>query len=411
MNCYKNLLLILSLNLASMPAIHAFSWQDIKTWTTQAKNTSVQFLTTNKADISGCLGLVSMAYSYWHLLRNLSVLGKNSAVKSQMLIYPKFSSKLSKMLQPTNFRKAIIPGLIGSGLLYMRKKWSRENLDEQLAQPLANQIAPANLTTRFTDVIGEVPEDVRILKDMIQNPNQYNDIGRTKGIILHGPPGTGKTLLARAVAGECGCPFFVMAGGEFNQTYRGSGTASLNRLFANARAQGTPEHPSIIFIDEFDAVAAKRTHGQDMRTERDDNATINTLLNLMDGFTPLDNVIVIGATNNIECIDAAVKRAGRFEQHIEVPLPDRPQRRALWDHFLNTNALPVATIDNDIRTQLAAGSTDFTGADIKSVIQTYNRRSRFRRQPRNVATFTTSYNAYVQEYDKGTALDIVELDD
>lgn len=423
----KKLLLLLSVSSAITPAIHALSWQNVTTWATEATDTSVRFLKENKKEIANYLA----SSTFWYSCAQFGIaLGEYRHNSLYDIANNNRSTK--KINEFKSFRNGMISAIVTVGLYSLHNKWVQQDLNNRLAQeeqdrsnrfaqllnnpprpnqrPVPNQIAPENLTTRFTDIVGDVPEDIQILQDMIQNPNQYEDIGRPKGIILHGPPGTGKTLLARAVAGECGCPFFVRPGGNFNQTFRGTGTANLNNLFNRAREQGTPERPSIIFIDEFDALAARRTHGMDTWSERDNNTTVNTLLNLMDGFTPLDNVIVIGATNNIGCIDEAVKRAGRFELHIEVPLPNQPQRLALWNHYLNNNSLPVGIINQDFRNQLAQQSNNFTGADIKSLIQNYNLRSRFRRQAVNAATFSNNYNAYVQEHAKGTALALANQD-
>lgn len=176
-----------------------------------------------------------------------------------------------------------------------------------------------DIKTRFSDVLGidEFKEELTELVDYLKNPEKYTSVGAQlpKGILLVGPPGTGKTLMARALAGEAGCSFFYKSGAEFEEIFVGVGASRIRELFKTAREKA----PSIIFIDEIDTIASKRNPMSVQNSARD---CINQILSEMDGFKQSDNVIVIGATNMEESLDAAIKRPGRFDKIIHVPLPD-----------------------------------------------------------------------------------------
>ncbi len=180
-------------------------------------------------------------------------------------------------------------------------------------------------TVRMADVAGadeaklELTETIEFLRD----PGRFTRLGATaiRGVMLYGPPGTGKTLLAKAVAAEAGVPFFTVSGSEFVEKFVGVGAGRVRSLFANARAAGR----AVVFIDEIDAMA--KTRGGDSHEEREQ--TLNQLLVEMDGFSPNDNVVVIGATNRLDTLDPAVLRPGRFTRKIHVPMPDRDGRAAI----------------------------------------------------------------------------------
>lgn len=164
--------------------------------------------------------------------------------------------------------------------------------------------------------IDEFKDELLELVDYLKNPGKYQQAGARlpKGILLTGPPGTGKTLLVRALAGEANCSFFYKAGAEFDEIFVGIGASRVRELFKKAREKA----PSIIFIDEIDSIAGTRK-AMDNSHSRD---SINQILSEMDGFRQSDNVIVIGATNFPQIIDPAIKRPGRFDKIIHVPLPD-----------------------------------------------------------------------------------------
>ena len=174
----------------------------------------------------------------------------------------------------------------------------------------------------FADVAGlnEVKEDMKSLVDFLINKEKYVSVGANlpKGVILYGPPGTGKTLLARAIAGEADVPFLYMNGSDFEEKLVGVGAKRVRELFDEAREKA----PCIVFIDEIDAFGSRR-QGENA----EDRKTINALLTEMDGFSALDDVIIIGATNRLDDLDPALTRPGRFTDKYCVPLPDSMKER------------------------------------------------------------------------------------
>jgi len=215
----------------------------------------------------------------------------------------------------------------------------------------------------FDDVAGlegvkhELEEEVEFLK----NPAKFRRLGGRvpKGVLLMGPPGTGKTLLGRAVAGEAGVPFFSISGSEFIQMFVGVGAGRVRDLFATAKENA----PSILFIDEIDAVGRHRGAGlgggHDEREQ-----TLNQILSEMDGFTPAESVIVVAATNRPDILDPALLRPGRFDRHITVDRPNFQGRSAIFK--VHTREVPLDDkVDLD---RLAAGSVGLTGADIRNLV-------------------------------------------
>ena len=215
----------------------------------------------------------------------------------------------------------------------------------------------------FADVAGadEEKHELEEIVDFLKNPRKYSEIGARipKGVLLMGPPGTGKTLLARAVAGEAGCPFFSISGSEFVEMFVGVGASRVRDLFEQAKKNA----PSIIFIDEIDAVGRHRGTGigggHDEREQ-----TLNQLLVEMDGFTGKDNVIVIAATNRRDILDPALMRPGRFDRQIVVGYPDVKGREAILKvHTKSKNIGP----DVDLST-IAKSTVGFTGADLENLV-------------------------------------------
>lgn len=219
---------------------------------------------------------------------------------------------------------------------------------------------PELQTTRFTDVHGcdEAKEELQELVEFLKAPERFNKLGGKlpKGVLLVGPPGTGKTLLARAVAGEAGVPFFYMSGSEFDEVYVGVGAKRVRDLFAAARAKS----PSIIFIDELDAIGSKR-HERDAAYAKQ---TLNQLLTELDGFDQNSHVIIIGATNFPQSLDKALTRPGRFDRNVVVPLPDVRGRIAILKHHLR-NIKTDASVDPTI---IARGCPGFSGAEIENLV-------------------------------------------
>jgi len=182
----------------------------------------------------------------------------------------------------------------------------------------------------FKDVAGikDVKEELEEIIDFLREPQKYRelDIRLPKGVLLVGPPGVGKTLISKAVAGEAGVPFFYQSGASFVHIYVGMGAKRVSELFKKAKQMA----PSIIFIDEIDAVGKSR--GEFRNDERE--ATLNQLLTEMDGFEESSGVIVIGATNKIDVLDEALLRAGRFDRRIHISLPDLDERAKTLELYL-----------------------------------------------------------------------------
>ncbi len=217
--------------------------------------------------------------------------------------------------------------------------------------------------TSFKDVAGleGAKEEVQEIVDFLKNPGKYTNLGGKipKGALLVGPPGTGKTLLAKAVAGEAGVPFFSLSGSDFVEMFVGVGASRVRDLFKQAAAKS----PSIIFIDEIDAIGRARgknsiTGGNDEREN-----TLNQLLTEMDGFGTDVNVIVVAATNRADVLDKALMRAGRFDRQIYVDLPDKNERKQIFD--VHVKPLKLAK-DVDLEF-LSKQTPGFSGADIANV--------------------------------------------
>ncbi|KAI8056741.1 peptidase family M41-domain-containing protein [Syncephalis plumigaleata] len=215
-------------------------------------------------------------------------------------------------------------------------------------------------SVRFTDVQGvdEAKHELEELVAFLKDPSKFTELGGKlpKGVLLTGPPGTGKTLLARAVAGEAEVPFFFMSGSEFDEMYVGVGARRVRELFAAARRKA----PSIIFIDELDAIGGKRNPKDQTYMKQ----TLNQLLVEMDGFSQTEGVIVMAATNFPELLDKALVRPGRFDRHVPVPLPDVRGRMQILS--LHTKNILIA---NDVNLSIVArGTPGFSGADLSNLV-------------------------------------------
>lgn len=213
---------------------------------------------------------------------------------------------------------------------------------------------------RFSDVHGcdEAKEELQDLVDFLRNPEKFNTLGGKlpKGVLLEGPPGTGKTLLARAVAGEAGVPFFYMSGSEFDEIFVGVGAKRVRDLFASAKAKA----PSIVFIDELDAIGSRRNSRDASYVKQ----TLNQLLTELDGFEQNSGVVIIGATNFPEALDKALTRPGRFDRHVSVELPDVRGRLAILQHHAKK-----VKMASDVKLNGIAGMTPgLSGAELESIV-------------------------------------------
>ena len=220
-----------------------------------------------------------------------------------------------------------------------------------------------DVKTSFKDVAGleGAKEEVQEIVDFLKNPTKYTALGGKipKGALLVGPPGTGKTLLAKAVAGEAKVPFFSLSGSDFVEMFVGVGASRVRDLFKQAKEKS----PSIIFIDEIDAIGRARGKNNFSGSNDERENTLNQLLTEMDGFGTNTNVIVVAATNRADVLDKALMRAGRFDRQIYVDLPDVRERKEIFEVHLR----PLKKDDSVDTDFLAKQTPGFSGADIANV--------------------------------------------
>jgi cell division protease FtsH len=218
--------------------------------------------------------------------------------------------------------------------------------------------------TTFADVAGidEAEDELEEVVDFLKNPNKYRSLGAMipKGVLLSGQPGTGKTLLARAVAGEANVPFFSISASEFIEMVVGVGASRVRDLFTQAKAAA----PSIIFIDELDAIGRQRGGGASLGGHDEREQTLNQILTEMDGFTGSEGVIVLASTNRPDVLDAALLRPGRFDRRITVNPPDVEGREKILE--VHTRSVPLAP-DVDLK-GLAATTPGMVGADLRNLV-------------------------------------------
>ncbi len=259
----------------------------------------------------------------------------------------------------------VVPTLLLLGVMFyfMRQMMGANNKAMQFGKTNAATTEATRPKVKFKDVAGidEAVEELEEIRDFLTDPERYRKLGAKipRGVLLVGPPGTGKTLLAKAVAGEAGVPFFSISGSDFVEMFVGVGASRVRDLFKEAKAQA----PSIIFIDEIDAVGRQRGAGlgggHDEREQ-----TLNQLLVEMDGFEETESVILIAATNRPDILDPALLRPGRFDRQITVDRPDVAGReQILRVHGRNK---PLA---DDVRyDKLAQLTVGFTGADLANLM-------------------------------------------
>jgi len=283
------------------------------------------------------------------------LLEKNSVMysasdKKQMGLFTIMSYVLCAGLLFATMNKLRLPGKSGPGRKHVKG-------DKDGERPLIT----------FADVAGvdEAKEELGEIVEFLRSPERFAKLGARPpcGVLLVGPPGTGKTLLAKAVAGEANVPFYSISASEFVELYVGMGAMRVRELFATARK----EAPSIVFIDEIDAVAK----GRDMRMRSVGNdereQTLNQLLTELDGFdSEAGAVICLAATNRPDVLDPALLRPGRFDRRVSVERPDRIGREQILKVHLERRGLPLA---DDVNVpQLASSTTGFTGADLANLV-------------------------------------------
>ena len=224
------------------------------------------------------------------------------------------------------------------------------------------KIATGKPKTTFADVAGidSEKQELSEIVDFLKNKDKYTSLGARvpRGVLLSGQPGTGKTLLARAIAGEANVPFFAASGSDFSGIIVGLGVAKIKEIFEMAKRNA----PCILFIDEIDAIGQKRsTHSYN---DQDREQTLNQLLIEMDGFANDTGIIVIGATNRVDMLDAALLRPGRFDRQVYIELPDMAGRREILDLY----AKKVKVGDEVNLQDIARGTTGFSGADLENLL-------------------------------------------
>lgn len=218
-------------------------------------------------------------------------------------------------------------------------------------------------SVRFTDVIGasEAKQSLATVTNYLKDPDRYTAVGAKapRGVLMMGPPGTGKTLLAQALAGECGAKFISIDGSYFTSKFYGSGVEKVKSIFELARKNA----PCLVFIDEIDGIGVRRG-GDGGAGVQEENRIINRILVEMDGFTKTEGVIVVAATNHVQNMDPAMRRAGRFDFLVNVQMPNQAERRELFDLYLK-KVRAEAAIDTLVLARIGMG---LSPADISNLI-------------------------------------------
>jgi cell division protease FtsH len=263
----------------------------------------------------------------------------------------------------------VFPILIIVGLLIWFSRRSSKQMGGRLGGIMSFGKSKAKVydedkpKTRFADIAGYEGSKAEVMEvvDFLKHPARYQRAGAVgpKGVLMVGPPGTGKTLLARAVAGEAEVPFFSLSGSSFVEMFVGVGASRVRDLFVDARKRA----PSIIFIDEIDAIGGRRGPGG-FGSNDEREQTLNQLLSEMDGFEPGAQVVVMAATNRAEILDAALLRPGRFDRTVEIPLPNYVERTAILTiHGKGKTLAPDVNLD-----VVARGTPGFSGADLANLV-------------------------------------------
>ncbi|KAK1434846.1 hypothetical protein QVD17_00600 [Tagetes erecta] len=264
------------------------------------------------------------------------------------------------------FYVAVLAGLLHRFPVSFSQNTPGQLRNRKTGGPGGSKVSEQGEVITFSDVAGvdEAKEELEEIVEFLRNPDRYIRLGARppRGVLLVGLPGTGKTLLAKAVAGEAEVPFISCSASEFVELYVGMGASRVRDLFARAKK----EAPSIIFIDEIDAVAKSRDGRFRIVSNDEREQTLNQLLTEMDGFDSNSAVIVLGATNRADVLDPALRRPGRFDRVVMVETPDRVGREAILNVHVSKKELPLGD-DVDL-TSIASMTTGFTGADLANLV-------------------------------------------
>jgi len=265
----------------------------------------------------------------------------------------KYKDKIRKMIPQNKFSDELVVAQENQSLKTNTNSSVKKESDDEYSH-----ITPITSNITFNDVAGieEIKEELEEVVDFLNNPKKYQKYGISlpRGVLLVGPPGVGKTLIAKAVAGEADVPFFYQSGSSFVHIYVGMGAKRVRELFTVAKRNA----PSIIFIDEIDAVGkARGVSGNDER-----EATLNELLTQMDGFDSSSGIMVIAATNKIEVLDDALLRAGRFDRRVFLTLPTKIDRVKILNLYLKDRAC-----DFDIE-KLANETSGFSSSALATLV-------------------------------------------
>jgi cell division protease FtsH len=254
--------------------------------------------------------------------------------------------------------------LFGAWYWYMRRAGAAGGGMFSFGRAKVDQYEPTSARVTFADVAGieEAEEELAEVVDFLRDPAKYTKLGARipRGVLLSGAPGTGKTLLARAVAGEAGVPFFSMSASEFVEMIVGVGASRVRDLFDKAKAAA----PSIVFVDEIDAIGRSRGSGVFSGANDEREQTLNQILTEMDGFDASTGVIVLAATNRPDVLDPALLRPGRFDRRVTVQPPDKGGREQILR--VHTRSVPLAS-DVDLGA-LAATTVGMVGADLANLV-------------------------------------------
>jgi cell division protease FtsH len=257
--------------------------------------------------------------------------------------------------------------LIGLSVYIVQRYWGQMGGARGMfgmGESKAHKYEATTKRTTFADVAGidEAKDELQEVVDFLKHPERYTKLGAEipRGVLLSGEPGTGKTLLARAVAGEANVPFYSISASEFVEMVVGVGASRVRDLFEQAKADA----PSIIFIDELDAIGRTRSSGNMSGSNDEREQTLNQILTEMDGFTGNEGVIVLAATNRPEILDAALLRPGRFDRRITVNAPDQAGRLKILQ--VHTRNVPLAD-PSDLEV-VAATTAGMVGADLKNLV-------------------------------------------